>query len=291
MDSKVLKLKSQDAKDLLERLPKLQGAVGSRHMVKFGGAAMEQPSTREAVCREIALLSQLGILITAVHGGGHEITRLLDKLSIPSRFIAGVRVTTQEGMTAIEMVLSGLINKDLASRITRYGAPAVGISGRDADCIQAVQYRNEAGDNFGETGDFLSCNPRLIETLLDSRFVPVVSPVGESTTGAPRNLNADIAAAGIAGSIRAERAIFLTDVPGVRVGESVVSSLTAKQVHELIANGTITGGMIPKVQCALRALSDRCRYAVICNAAAPDIVSRAVLGLPDAGTVIVAGGV
>jgi acetylglutamate kinase len=257
-----------------------------RYMVKFGGAAMEQVAVRDFICHEIAILSQLGIQIVVVHGGGKEITRLLEKLSIESRFIAGVRVTSPEAMTITEMVLSGSVNKDLASRITRYGAPAIGISGRDAHTIEAVPYCNEAGDDFGETGDVGKCNPDAIRKLLEAGFVPVISPIGELEKGNPQNLNADIGAASVAGAIGAAKAIFLTDVDGVRVVDTVRANLSPGEIGDLIRNGTITGGMIPKVECAIRALDEGCPHAVICNANIADIVSKAITGTAEAGTLI-----
>ena len=277
---------SPEALKLLERFPALQAVLDQCYMVKFGGAAMEQDSVRDAVCRELALLSQLGASIIVVHGGGKEITRLLERLSIESRFIDGVRVTSTAAMVATEMVLSGLVNKDLASRITRYGAPAVGISGRDAQLIEAVPYRNQALDDFGETGDLHACNLGLIHALVAGGYVPVVSPVGESKDGAAKNLNADLAAAGLAGSLKAVKAIFLTDVAGVKIDKSVQPSLTTQDVKKLISSGIITGGMIPKVECAIKALVDGCPSAMICDASGLNIVTRAILGETTAGTVI-----
>jgi acetylglutamate kinase len=271
---------------LISRYPDLSKQTGKRYMVKYGGAAMENTAVRDAVCQEIAMLSRLGIKIVVVHGGGKEITRLLEKLSIESRFIAGVRVTSPDAMAVTEMVLSGSVNKDLASRITRYGALALGISGRDAHCIEAVPYKNAEGDDFDQTGDVRTCNPHALTLLLEAGLVPVVSPVGESADGHPKNLNADIAAAGIAGAIAAEKAIFLTDVDGVRTLDAVQTSLSPDQIQHLIQQGVITGGMIPKVECAIRALQSGCPHAVICNATKPDIVSRAILGYSDAGTLL-----
>jgi len=277
---------SHEPAQLLSRYPALSKYVGMRYMVKYGGAAMENIAVRDAVCQEIATLSRLGLKIVVVHGGGKEITRLLEKLEIESRFIAGVRVTSPEAMSVTEMVLSGLVNKDLASRITRHGAPALGISGRDGHTIEAHPYRNAGGDDFGETGDVAECNPHAILKLLDAGFVPVVSPVGESANGAPKNLNADIGAAAVAGAVDASKAIFLTDVDGVRVDDAVRASLSPREIEELIENGIITGGMIPKVECAIRALHAGCPHAFICNAMKPDIVSKAILGGLAAGTLI-----
>jgi acetylglutamate kinase len=249
---------------------------------------MEHHDVRESVCLEVALLATLGVKMVVVHGGGKEISRLLERLGIESQFIQGVRVTSPEAMYATEMVLSGVVNKQLASMITLRGAPALGISGRDAHIVEATPFVSKSGEDFGETGDISHCNPEPIEKLLEANFVPVISPVGESSSGAARNLNADYTAAALAGALTAKKAIFLTDVDGVRANGSVQQSLSAAKIHELIAAGTISGGMIPKVECALRAVDSGCSAAVICNAASSLIVSRTILGDIAAGTMITA---
>lgn len=292
----------ESTQELLQRYPSLSELRGRYYLVKYGGAAMERESTRDRVCQEIARLSQIGIRIVVVHGGGKEITRLLERLSIESRFINGVRVTSPDAMVATEMALSGSINKDLASRISSCGVRALGISGRDSRIIEAVSFQgaiNEdsaasqdsaASEDFGETGDVSACNPKPLDTLLSAGFVPVVSPIGESADRKAKNLNADYAAAGLAGAMRVENCLFLTDVDGVRVGSDVLPRLTSSQVRDLISQGVITGGMIPKVQCAIRAIESGCQRATICNAATEDVVARALLGDSSIGTVIRSSG-
>lgn len=272
--------------DLLKRFSAVTQHVGRRYLIKYGGAAMEREATRNAVCHEIALLSQVGVQLIVVHGGGKEITRLLDRLSIESHFIGGVRVTSPEAMAATEMVLSGSINKELASRITRCGAAALGISGRDAHIIEAVTYRNAGGEDFGETGDVSTCNPKPVEALLHAGLVPVISPVGENGEGRARNLNADFAAAAVAGALKVENCVFLTDVDGVRTETGFQSRLTSAEIAQLIADGVITGGMIPKVKCAIRALDAGCARTTICNAGNEFAVTRAIIGDTAAGTAI-----
>jgi acetylglutamate kinase len=271
---------------LLVRYPDLAKHQGELYLVKYGGAAMDRNEVKDAVCREIAALSQLGIRVVVVHGGGKEITHLLEQLSIESKFIGGVRVTSSSAMKATEMVLSGSINKELASTITRYGAPALGISGRDAHIIEASTYRGPDGGDFGETGDVATCNPKPITALLEGGFVPVVSPIGENEEGRPKNINADYAAAAVAGSIKALNCIFLTDVDGVRTDAGVQQALTAHDIEELIQAGVITGGMIPKVMCALKALNAGCPKATICNAGLADVVTKVILGDAAIGTVL-----
>jgi acetylglutamate kinase len=274
------------AQQLLDRLPLLSQHKDQVFLVKYGGAAMERPEVRHAVCKEIALLSILGIRIVVVHGGGKEISRLLERLSIPSQFIQGLRVTSTEAMTAIEMALSGSINKDLTSRITRSGAPAIGLSGRDAHILQGSIIKGTAGEDLGLAGEVVRCNTKPIDTLLEAKLIPVVSPVAETVEGTPLNINADYAAAALAGALVASGCIFLTDVDGVKHAGSIQETLSPDQIKDMIEGGSITGGMIPKVQCAIQALTSGCRQATICNAATPGIVSQAITRTPGAGTTV-----
>jgi acetylglutamate kinase len=270
--------------ELLNQFPTLKNVEGSRFLVKYGGAAMERDDVRAAVCLEVALLAQAGLHVTVVHGGGKEISRLLERLGLTPAFIDGLRVTNAEAMVATEMVLSGSINKDLVSRITLNGAPALGISGRDGHLLEATALRGSNGADLGLTGEVRSVQTRAVEAILQAGFLPVISPVGETAEGLPLNLNADYAAAALAGALGAERCIFLTDVPGVKKNGAVIPRLTPAEVKELITEGTISGGMIPKVQCAVRALSAGCPSAVICDAARPWVVTSAIIGANDGGT-------
>jgi acetylglutamate kinase len=245
---------------------------------------MEREEVRSAVCSEVALLAQLGLQVTVVHGGGKEISRLLERLGLTPSFIDGLRVTDAEAMVATEMVLSGLVNKDLVSRITRDGAPALGISGRDAHLLEASPLRGSNGADLGLTGEVRSVQTRPLEAILHAGFVPVVSPVGETSEGHPLNLNADYAAAALAGALKVEKCIFLTDVPGVKQNGAVLPRLCPTEVEAFIADGTISGGMIPKVQCAIRALRAGCPSAVICDAGRPWVVASAIVGAHDGGT-------
>ena len=273
--------------ELLNTFPRLSELKGHRFLVKYGGAAMELQQTRNDVCREIAALTSIGLEIVVVHGGGKEISRLLERLSIPSNFIGGLRQTSADAMVATEMALSGTINKDLASRITQLGVNAVGISGRDAHLFEAAHIKGPNLEDLGSTGEVVRCEPAIIDTLLRASYVPVVSPVAETMTGAALNINADYAAAALAGALKVASCVFLTDVDGVKCEGHVQPSLSADAIEKLIANGTISGGMIPKVQCALRAVKAGCSSAIICNAGATNIVSRALTGGAGAGTRVV----
>jgi len=248
---------------------------------------MESLDLRQSVCKEIATLSNIGIKIVVVHGGGKEISAILQRLVIPSQFINGLRVTNRDAMSATEMVLSGAINKDLASRITRCGAPAIGISGRDAHLLEGTRTISSGGVDLGWVGEVTRCNTAPIHALLQARYIPVVSPVAETVDGTPLNINADYAAAALAGALHVSGCIFLTDVDGVKRFEVVQASLTTNDIEKLIADGIIHGGMIPKVQCAMQALKAGCKRAAICNAARPAVVSQAITGAVGCGTALV----
>lgn len=264
--------------------PELQQLRGRRVLVKYGGAAMEDSATKQLVCSEVASLARLGLEIVVVHGGGKEISRLLERLGLPSRFIDGLRVTDDETMVATEMALSGTINSDLVSRITGAGAPAIGLSGRDACLLRAIKLRSKRGEDLGRTGEVQSSDPTAVEAVLRGGFVPVISPVGETSDGSALNLNADYAAAALAGSVRASSCVFLTDVPGVKRDGEVIPSLTPVLIAELIEAGVISGGMIPKVECAVRAVDAGCPRAVITHAAQRMAITRALLGAAGCGS-------
>lgn len=266
--------------------PKIIDLRGMTVLVKYGGAAMENEQTRHLVCEEVAALSSLGIKIAVVHGGGKEISRMMERVGLIPHFIDGLRVTDPEAMKITEMVLSGTINSDLVSRITRSGAPAMGLSGRDARLLEAQRLRGKNGADLGQTGEVVATNTAPIMAALAGALVPVISPVGETSDGEPLNLNADYAAAAIAGALKVESCVFLTDVPGVKRNGEVQQSLSHADIEALIADGTISGGMIPKVQCALRALEAGCVRSIICDASRPLIISAALVGNQASGTTI-----
>lgn len=277
---------TQTATTISTSYPKIRDLAGKTVLVKYGGAAMEDEHTRHLVCQEVAALNELSIPVVVVHGGGKEISRMMERVGLVPQFIDGLRVTDPEAMKITEMVLSGSINSDLVSRITRSGAPALGLSGRDARLIEAKKLKGKDGADLGQTGEVVSTNTAPILTALRAGFVPVVSPVGETVDGEPLNLNADYAAAAIAGALNAESCVFLTDVAGVKKNGEVQSSLSHEEIERLIAEAVITGGMIPKVQCALRALEAGCTRAVICDASRPLIISSALTGSEASGTTI-----
>jgi acetylglutamate kinase len=239
---------------LVEALPYLTRFRGKTMVIKYGGAAQIEGPLKEAFAKDVALLSHFNIRPVIVHGGGKEISRLSGQLGIPSSFVNGQRVTSQEMLDVVIMVLGGKVNKEIVGAINRQGGNAVGISGQDADLIKARKTRPENGDDLGWVGEVEQINPGIINVLLDNGFIPVISPIGWGEGGTPFNINADIAAGCIAKSLRAEKLIYISDVPGVMADRRRVSTLTKSAAEEYLAEGIITGGMIPKVRSAFETL-------------------------------------
>lgn len=259
---------------------------GKTFLVKYGGAAMEDTATRDAVCAEVAALALRGIRIVVVHGGGKEISRMMERVGLTPTFSGGLRVTDAAGMAVTEMVLTGSVNSDLTSRITRHGAKAVGLSGRDAQLLTARKLLGKNGEDLGLTGEVERTDLTSVHALLAESLIPVISPVGESIIGGALNLNADYAAAALAGALGVDVCVFLTDVAGVKKNGEVLTQLSSEQIKQLISDGTISGGMIPKVECVVRALEAGCKRAVICDAARPGVISEALSGIADVGTTV-----
>jgi len=246
--------KIETVKTLLDALPFIKKFNGEKIVIKYGGSAQNSPELKEKFAQDILLLYLVGIQPIIVHGGGKRITELLDQLNIDTQFIDGQRVTSKDVMRVVEMVLSGEINKEIVSLLNNYGAKAIGISGKDAHFMIA---KPKDFDKFGLTGTVESINPEVINNLLYEKFVPVVAPIAaaEQLSHPGFNINADIAASELARSIGANKIIFLTDTPGVLDKEKeLLSTLKEERIDELKADGTIHGGMVPKVDACLMAL-------------------------------------
>ena len=248
---------------LLEALPYIRKFANKTFVIKFGGNAMIDEKLSHSFALDIILLSYVGIQPVVVHGGGPQIGELMKKLGKQSTFIDGLRVTDQETMDIAEMVLTGSINKDIVSHINKNGGRAVGLSGKDGSLIMARKMLKKDKDDpaktidIGFVGEITSVNPQIIKTLDSSQFIPVIAPVGCGDDGQTYNINADTAAGAIAGALKAEKLILLTDVEGVKdKSGSLLSTLTEPEVQRLIASGDISGGMIPKVTCCCRALDE-----------------------------------
>lgn len=254
----------QKAEVLIEALPYITKFRGATFVFKYGGHAMEDESLRESFARDIVLLSIVGIKPVVVHGGGPQIGDMLKRLGIQSRFVRGLRVTDAAAMDVVEMVLVGQVNKRIVADINRFGGRAVGLSGKDASLLRARKIApvqngtEEAPDlvDLGHVGEVSAVNVEVVQKLDDAGYIPVIAPVGVGPGGESYNINADHVAGAVAGALRAEKLIHLTDVSGVKDKDGKhVPSLTAAQAEEWIKDGVISGGMIPKVECCLEALS------------------------------------
>ncbi len=248
---------------LLEALPYIRKFANKTFVIKFGGNAMIDEKLSHSFALDIILLSYVGIRPVVVHGGGPQIGELMKKLGKQSTFIDGLRVTDQETMDIAEMVLTGSINKEIVSHINKNGGRAVGLSGKDGSLIMARKMlKKDKIDpskmiDIGFVGEITSVNPQVINTLDSNQFIPVIAPVGCGEDGQTYNINADTAAGAIAGALKAEKLILLTDVEGVKdKNGSLLSTLTESEVQSLIASGDISGGMIPKVTCCCKALDE-----------------------------------
>jgi acetylglutamate kinase len=242
---------------LTESFPYIREFYGKTIIIKYGGHAMKDDQQVKSFARDMALLKIVGINPIIVHGGGPQIGQMLDQIGKKSEFVGGMRVTDEETMEVVEMVLVGKVNKDIVNNINQVGGRAVGLSGKDGMLITAEKiYHVENGQkkDIGLVGTIKSVNPSILEALKRENFIPVIAPIGVDEKGLTYNINADIAAGKVAEALKAEKLILLTDVEGVKVKSGLASTLTDREIPGLITGGEITGGMIPKVNCCLEAL-------------------------------------
>jgi len=255
----------QVASVLNKALPYIQRFSGKTLVIKYGGNAMKNENLKNSFARDVVLMKLVGINPIIVHGGGPQIGDLLKRLNIDSHFINGMRVTDSQTMDVVEMVLGGLVNKEIVSLINRNGGKAIGLTGKDANFIRATQLKvvQSTPDlqkteiiDIGHVGDVESIDSRIITMLTQSDVIPVIAPIGVGENGKSYNINADLVAGRIAEELKAEKLILLTNISGLqnKQGE-VLTGLTTEQVDALIKNGTIYGGMLPKIRCALRAVN------------------------------------
>jgi acetylglutamate kinase len=238
---------------LIEALPYIQQYEGTTFVVKYGGAAMTEEALCETFAQDVTLLKKIGIRIVIVHGGGREITDTADRLGLTTRFVGGHRYTDEPMMDVVQMVLSGKTNKDIVRRINRHGGDAVGVSGIDADLLRVRRHQPD-GEDLGLVGEVVTVNTEFLHLLADHGSMPVIAPVGVDEGGVVHNVNADTAAAAVAAFLRAEKLVYLSDVPGVMTEGELVHSLTRASAARLIAGGAISNGMLPKIRSAFSAL-------------------------------------
>ncbi len=267
---------------LIEALPYIQNFSTKTIVVKYGGHAMVDEGLKRDFANDITLLKYIGVNPVVVHGGGPQINKVLDAMGISSTFIRGMRYTDDATMDVVEMVLGGKVNKDIVARINREGGKAVGLTGKDGGLITAEKMKiyHQEDENKppeiidpGMVGSVSAINPDIIHTLTARGFIPIIAPVGIGRSGETYNINADVVASKIASALDAERLMLVTDVDGVLDSENnLVSSVNDREIQDMIANGGIKGGMIPKVECALDSLKNGVKKSHIINGKTPHAV-------------------
>jgi len=281
---------------LTDALPYLQRFAGRIFVVKYGGHAMGDEELSDNFAKDVVLLKQCGIHPVVVHGGGPQIGGMLERLRIKSSFVDGLRVTDAETVEIVEMVLSGNINKAIVASINAAGGVAIGLSGKDASLIRARKLRRTKRDpdsnienilDLGFVGEPVEVNPDILNRLADSDVIPVIAPIGVGAKGETYNINADTVAGAIASAVNAARFFLLTDVAGVldKKGE-LIPEMTTKQARKLIADGTISGGMIPKVETCIEAVEAGVEAAVIMDGRVPHAMLLEIFTAHGVGTLI-----
>jgi acetylglutamate kinase len=287
------------AEILIEALPFIRKFYGKTFVVKYGGAAQRQERLKEAFAQDVVLLDYIGINMVVVHGGGPKISETMEKMGKSPVFIHGQRVTDEETVDIVEMVLGGLVNKEIVALINRHGGKAVGLTGKDGGLIKAkrkiIKKKSAKAEeeiiDLGQVGEVVEVNPGVLKTLDDSGFIPVVAPVGVGDKGETLNINADSVASALAGALRAEKLILLTDVEGIldRKG-NVIPTLSKDEIDGLLEDGTITDGMIPKVEACLKALEAGVKKTHIIDGRTPHCLLLEIFTKEGIGTEIVSGG-
>jgi len=280
----------QKAAVLIEALPYIREFEGKTVVVKYGGAAMLDPVLRQSTAEDIVLMKYVGMNPVLVHGGGPEINRRLKQLDVPSRFVNGLRVTDEETIGVVEMVLAGTINKEIVALINRAGGSAVGISGKDGNLIHAKKYVPADGTDLGFVGDIVGVHYKIISVLCDAGMIPVIAPLATDANGGTWNVNADTAAGEIAAALAAEKLVLLTDTPGIlrdpKDPKSLFTQLCHREIMELTDGGVIAGGMIPKVEACLKALDYGVAKAHIIDGRVPHALLLEIFTDTGLGTLI-----
>lgn len=284
------------AQVLTEALPYIQRFIGRTVVVKFGGNAMVDPMLHDSFARDIVLMKLVGLNPVVVHGGGPQIGKLLEKLNIKTEFVNGMRVTDSETMDVVEMVLGGSVNKEIVASLNRNGGKAIGVTGKDGQLIRARKmvvnrFSPELGASeiidIGHVGEVDQIDTEVLNVILNSNFIPVIAPIGVDEEGRTYNINADLVAGKIAQVMRAEKLMLLTNVPGLLdKNDAIMTGLGTAQVDELIADGTISGGMLPKISCALDAVKSGVASAHIIDGRVPHAVLLEIFTDEGIGTLI-----
>ncbi|HCK26850.1 acetylglutamate kinase [Alloalcanivorax venustensis] len=289
----------ETARVLIEALPYIQRFAGTTVVIKYGGNAMENDELKNSFARDVVMMKQVGINPVIVHGGGPQIGDLLNRLGKESKFVQGMRVTDRETMDVVQMVLGGLVNKDIVNLIQHNGGQAVGLTGKDGRLIKArkMLLKNLDADDpelqaseiidIGHVGEVQGIDTKVLDLLGGSDFIPVIAPIGVDEDGTSYNINADLVAGKVAEVLRAEKLILLTNVAGLKDKEGrVLTGLTADRVNALIKDGTIHGGMLPKIRCALEAVENGVHTSHIIDGRVAHAVLLEILTDKGVGTLI-----
>jgi len=281
---------------LAEALPYMRRYTGATFVVKYGGHAMGDEALAHDFARDVVLMKQVGVNPVVVHGGGPQIGRMLERLKVPTQFVDGLRVTDRDTVDIVEMVLSGSINKSIVSAIHAVGGRAIGLSGKDGNLVQARKLRRTKRDpdsniekilDLGFVGEPTHINPEVLETFEDTQFIPVIAPIGVGAHGETYNINADTVAGAVAAAVSASRLFLLTDVAGVLDRDKrLLPTLTLEEARALMADGTITGGMIPKLETCIGAVEQGVEGAVILDGRVPHALLLEIFTEGGAGTLI-----
>jgi acetylglutamate kinase len=284
------------AQVLTEALPYIQRFTGKTIVVKFGGNAMVDPQLHESFARDIVLMKLVGMNPVVVHGGGPQIGALLEKLNIKTEFVDGMRVTDSETMDVVEMVLGGSVNKEIVASLNRNGGKALGVTGKDGQLIRArklnVTRKSPEFDapeivDIGHVGEVDQIDTEVLDVILDSNFIPVIAPIGVGRDGSTYNINADLVAGKLAEVMQAEKLMLLTNVAGLLDKDNnILTGLSTQEVDDLIADGTISGGMLPKIRCALDAVKGGVTSAHIVDGRVPHAVLLETFTDEGMGTLI-----
>ena len=284
------------AKVLTEALPYIQRFTGRTIVIKYGGNAMVDDELKNSFARDIVLMKLVGFNPVIVHGGGPQIGELLEKIGKESTFVEGMRVTDSETMDVVQMVLGGLVNKDIVNLINQNGGKAVGLTGKDGQLIRAKQLKVTRSSpemtapeiiDIGHVGEVESVNTEVVDMLLHGDFIPVIAPIGVGEDGSSYNINADLVAGKVAEVLRAEKLILLTNISGLQdKSGNTLTGLTVSQVDALIEDGTIYGGMLPKIGCALEAVRGGVASAHIIDGRVPHAVLLEIFTDEGVGTLI-----
>lgn len=286
----------EKANILIEALPYIRNFYGKTFVIKYGGAAQTEEDLKDSFAQDVVLLSFIGIKPVIVHGGGPKISATMKKMGKEPTFIHGQRVTDKETMDIVEMVLGGLINKEIVALINSHGGKAAGLSGKDGGLIKAkkkvIKKSAETGEeeiiDIGLVGEVELVDPEILNSLERDGFIPVISPIGVGSKGEAFNINADYVASAIASALKAEKLILLTDVPGIKnKNDDVISSVNKKGIKKLIDEGIVSGGMLPKVQACTRALDGGVKKTHIVDGRIPHCLLLEIFTKEGIGTEII----